>query len=188
MKHREVQCINTQSRRPLRPFHCQALSYKPHSSLPCSTRPCLQWKSSPWAECSKSCGHGVKERRVYCPEYHRCNVTLKPNNTESCTLQPCTSWVTEAWGQCSRSCGGGVQKRAVWCINEESGEEEKVSLCAKNSKPDSVQNCNPEECKTDLGLVCKKNSMSTRFCEKLKLLGRCSLRSIRKQCCVTCMM
>ncbi|XP_026096265.1 A disintegrin and metalloproteinase with thrombospondin motifs 12 [Carassius auratus] len=188
MRHREVQCINTQSRRPLRPFHCQALSYKPHSSLPCSTRPCLQWKSSPWAECSQSCGRGVKERRVYCPEYQRCNVTLKPNNTESCNLQPCTSWATEAWGQCSRSCGGGVQKRAVWCINEESGEEEKVSLCAKNSKPDSVQNCNPEECKTDLGLVCKKNSMSTRFCEKLKLLGRCSLRSIRKQCCVTCMM
>lgn len=187
MKHREVQCINTQSRRPLRPFHCQALSYKPHSSLPCSTRPCLQWKSSSWAECSKSCGHGVKERRVYCPEYQRCNVTLKPNNTESCNLQPCTSWATEAWGQCSRSCGGGMQKRAVWCKNEESGEEEKMSLCPKN-KPDSVQNCNPEECKTDLGLVCKKNSMSTRFCEKLKLLGRCSLRSIRKQCCVTCMM
>uniref|UniRef100_A0A8C1KEM8 ADAM metallopeptidase with thrombospondin type 1 motif, 12 n=1 Tax=Cyprinus carpio TaxID=7962 RepID=A0A8C1KEM8_CYPCA len=48
MKHREVQCINTQSRRPLRPFHCQALSYRPHSSLPCKTRPCLQWMSSPW--------------------------------------------------------------------------------------------------------------------------------------------
>uniref|UniRef100_A0A673HYV7 A disintegrin and metalloproteinase with thrombospondin motifs 12-like n=1 Tax=Sinocyclocheilus rhinocerous TaxID=307959 RepID=A0A673HYV7_9TELE len=183
MKHREVQCIDTQSRRLLRPFHCQALSYKPHSSLPCNTRPCLQWMSSPWAECSKSCGRGVKERRVYCPEYQRCNVTLKPNSTESCNLQPCTSWATEAWGQCSRRCGGGVQKRAVWCRNEESGEEEKMSLCAKNNKPDSVQNCNPEEC-----LVCKKNSMSTRFCEKLKLLGRCSLRSIRKQCCVTCMM
>uniref|UniRef100_A0A671QHK4 A disintegrin and metalloproteinase with thrombospondin motifs 12-like n=1 Tax=Sinocyclocheilus anshuiensis TaxID=1608454 RepID=A0A671QHK4_9TELE len=182
MKHREVQCIDTQSRCLLRPFHCQALSYKPHSSLPCNTRPCLQWMSSPWAECSKSCGRGVKESRVFCPEYQRCNVTLKPKSTESCNLQPCTSWATEAWGQCSRSCGGGVQKRAVWCRNEESGEEEKMSLCAKNNKPDSVQNCNPEEC-----LVCKKNSMSTRFCEKLKLLGRCSLRSIRKQCCVTCM-
>uniref|UniRef100_A0A671QGZ8 A disintegrin and metalloproteinase with thrombospondin motifs 12-like n=1 Tax=Sinocyclocheilus anshuiensis TaxID=1608454 RepID=A0A671QGZ8_9TELE len=181
MKHREVQCIDTQSRCLLRPFHCQALSYKPHSSLPCNTRPCLQWMSSPWAECSKSCGRGVKESRVFCPEYQRCNVTLKPKSTESCNLQPCTSWATEAWGQCSRSCGGGVQKRAVWCRNEESGEEEKMSLCAKNNKPDSVQNCNPEEC-----LVCKKNSMSTRFCEKLKLLGRCSLRSIRKQCCVTC--
>uniref|UniRef100_A0A671Q8U0 A disintegrin and metalloproteinase with thrombospondin motifs 12-like n=1 Tax=Sinocyclocheilus anshuiensis TaxID=1608454 RepID=A0A671Q8U0_9TELE len=151
MKHREVQCIDTQSRCLLRPFHCQALSYKPHSSLPCNTRPCLQWMSSPWAECSKSCGRGVKESRVFCPEYQRCNVTLKPKSTESCNLQPCTSWATEAWGQCSRSCGGGVQKRAVWCRNEESGEEEKMSLCAKNNKPDSVQNCNPEECKTDLG-------------------------------------
>uniref|UniRef100_A0A8C1XV76 ADAM metallopeptidase with thrombospondin type 1 motif, 12 n=1 Tax=Cyprinus carpio TaxID=7962 RepID=A0A8C1XV76_CYPCA len=49
-KHREVHCFDTQSRRPLRPFHCQALSYKPHSSLPCSTQPCLQWMLSPWGE------------------------------------------------------------------------------------------------------------------------------------------
>uniref|UniRef100_A0A8C0Y3X9 ADAM metallopeptidase with thrombospondin type 1 motif, 12 n=1 Tax=Cyprinus carpio carpio TaxID=630221 RepID=A0A8C0Y3X9_CYPCA len=184
-KHREVHCFDTQSRRPLRPFHCQALSYKPHSSLPCSTQPCLQWMLSPWGECSKSCGRGVKERRVYCTVYQRCNITLKPNNTESCHLQPCTSWATEAWAQCSRSCGGGVQKRAVRCINEESGEEEKTSLCAKNNKPDSVS---PQVHTGDLAEKPQKNSMSTRFCEKLKLLGRCSLRSIRKQCCVTCLM
>ncbi|XP_051552292.1 A disintegrin and metalloproteinase with thrombospondin motifs 12-like [Myxocyprinus asiaticus] len=188
MKHRDVQCIDTQSRRPLRPFHCQVLSYKPPSSLPCYTRPCLQWKYSLWGKCSKSCGQGLKKRLVYCPEYQRCNITLKPNSTESCSLQPCTSWTTETWSQCSRSCGGGVRKRAVRCVNEESGDEEKTSVCAQNNKPDTVQICNPEECKPDLGLVCKKNSMSTRFCEKLELLGRCSLRSIRKQCCVTCMM
>uniref|UniRef100_A0A9J8AQG5 ADAM metallopeptidase with thrombospondin type 1 motif, 12 n=1 Tax=Cyprinus carpio carpio TaxID=630221 RepID=A0A9J8AQG5_CYPCA len=167
-KHREVHCFDTQSRRPLRPFHCQALSYKPHSSLPCSTQPCLQWMLSPWGECSKSCGRGVKERRVYCTVYQRCNITLKPNNTESCHLQPCTSWATEAWAQCSRSCGGGVQKRAVRCINEESGEEEKTSLCAKNNKPDSVQDCNPQECKTDLGklyyiISLKKTKLTTLF-------------------------
>lgn len=37
------------------------------------------------------------------------------------------------------------------------------------------------------GPVCRKNSMSSRFCAKLKLLGRCGLRSVQKQCCVTCM-
>lgn len=36
------------------------------------------------------------------------------------------------------------------------------------------------------GPVCRKNSMSSRFCAKLKLLGRCGLRSVQKQCCVTC--
>ncbi len=36
------------------------------------------------------------------------------------------------------------------------------------------------------GPVCRKNTMSSRFCDKLKLLGRCSLRSVQKQCCVTC--
>lgn len=36
------------------------------------------------------------------------------------------------------------------------------------------------------GPVCRKNTMSSRFCDKLKLLGRCSLRSVQKQCCATC--
>ena len=36
------------------------------------------------------------------------------------------------------------------------------------------------------GPVCRKNTMSSRFCDKLKLLGRCSLRSVQRQCCVTC--
>ncbi|KAI7813138.1 putative A disintegrin and metalloproteinase with thrombospondin motifs 12, partial [Triplophysa rosa] len=188
VKHRDVQCIDTQSGRPLRPFHCQALSYKPSSSAPCNTQACLQWKMSPWGECSESCGQGWRKRLVYCSEYHRCNITIKPDSTEPCHLQPCTRWLSDTWSPCSRSCGGGLQKRVVKCVNQETGEEEKTSLCARNTQPDSVETCNTDRCKTEPGPVCKKNSMSARFCEKLKLLGRCSLRSILKQCCVTCMM
>ncbi|XP_030647560.1 A disintegrin and metalloproteinase with thrombospondin motifs 12-like [Chanos chanos] len=187
-RHRDVQCIDTQSKRPLRPFHCQALTYRPPSTLPCNTRPCLQWRLSPWGKCSRSCGGGQRERLVYCPQFQRCNVTLKPNSTEPCNVQACVSWSTSPWQQCSKMCGGGVQKRPVRCVNKRSGQQEENSLCVKNSKPHPVQKCNLQDCKINSGVMCKKNSMSSRFCEKLKLLGRCSLRSVRKQCCATCMM
>ncbi|XP_031426378.1 A disintegrin and metalloproteinase with thrombospondin motifs 12 isoform X2 [Clupea harengus] len=187
MRHRDVQCLDTQSKRPLRPFHCQALTHKPPSSLPCSTLPCLQWKSSPWGKCSKSCGGGLRERLVYCPAFHRCDTTQRPNFTEPCNQQPCTHWDAETWAECSQSCGGGVRSRGIRCVNDESGEEERAGLCGRSSRPDSSQECNPQECKTKTGPPCRKNSMSSRFCAKLKLLGRCTLRSVQKQCCVTCM-
>ncbi|KAI4890720.1 hypothetical protein NFI96_024098, partial [Prochilodus magdalenae] len=184
---RDVQCVDPQNGRALRPFHCQAQSPRPPRTLPCSTRPCLRWAHLPWGSCSRSCGEGVKERLVFCPEDGRCNDTLRPNGTAPCNLQPCVTWTADPWQECSVSCGGGVQKRVIRCMNEDSGEEERSGLCLKNNKPESVRKCSLDECGTNSDLpACKRNSMSGRFCDKLKLLGRCVLRSIRRQCCLTC--
>ncbi|XP_060763669.1 A disintegrin and metalloproteinase with thrombospondin motifs 7 [Neoarius graeffei] len=176
MKYRNVQCVDSQSRRVLRPFHC--------SDQP--SPPTLQWKHTHWGQCSKSCGGGVMERSVFCPEPERCNASLRPESSAPCNLEPCVSWVTEPWQQCSESCGGGVQKRVIRCVSEGSLEEVKSSLCLKNDKPESLRVCGEEECRPER--VCKRDSMSTRFCSRLKLLGRCVLNSIRKQCCLTCVM
>ncbi|KAG7481568.1 hypothetical protein MATL_G00067570 [Megalops atlanticus] len=186
VKQRDVQCIDTQSKRQLRPFHCQALAYKPPSSQPCSPQPCQEWHHSPWGKCSKTCGEGMRERLVYCPEYNRCNPNQRPNSTEPCNQQQCSQWVTEPWEECTVSCGGGVQHRVVRCTSGEPGMSESSAPCQKSTRPDSFQKCNLQECKKKQVPWCSKDSMSTRFCEKLKLLGRCSLSSIRKQCCVTC--
>ncbi|KAJ8262663.1 hypothetical protein COCON_G00151200 [Conger conger] len=187
-KVREVQCVDSQSKRPLRPFHCQALAHKPQSSLPCAPLPCLDWHTSPWGKCSKSCGEGLRERLVYCPEFNRCVPAGRPNSTEVCNLHQCSQWVSGDWEKCTASCGGGVQHRVVKCVNTD--KEVKAgasgSQCEKSTRPDSFRKCNLKECKRKPVLWCSKDSMSTRFCEKLKLLGRCSLSSIRKQCCVTC--
>uniref|UniRef100_UPI0037E80270 A disintegrin and metalloproteinase with thrombospondin motifs 12-like n=1 Tax=Semicossyphus pulcher TaxID=241346 RepID=UPI0037E80270 len=185
-RYREVQCIDSQNKRPLRPFHCQAVSSRPLSTLTCPHKPCMTWSTSPWGPCSGSCGEGVRERLVYCPEPHRCSTTLKPNSTQPCSLKPCTHWKSENWEECSVSCGGGQQQREVNCVSERDLAVMPNSLCEKISKPETLRKCNTQECKTNTGPACKKNTMSSRFCDKLKLLGRCSLRSVQRQCCVTC--
>ncbi|XP_028269800.1 A disintegrin and metalloproteinase with thrombospondin motifs 12-like [Parambassis ranga] len=185
-RYRDVQCVDSQSKRPLRPFHCQAVSSRPISSLTCPHKPCMTWSVSPWGPCSGSCGEGVMERLVYCPEPHRCSTTLRPNSTELCSLKPCSYWKTEDWEECSVSCGGGQQERAVHCVSEQDLAIMPNSLCEKISKPETLRKCNMQECKTNTGPVCRKNTMSSRFCDKLKLLGRCLLRSVQRQCCVTC--
>ncbi|XP_027023678.2 A disintegrin and metalloproteinase with thrombospondin motifs 7 isoform X2 [Tachysurus fulvidraco] len=176
LKYRDVQCVDSQSGRVLRPFHC--------SEQP--SPPTVQWKHTRWGQCSQSCGSGVMERSVFCPEPGRCDASLRPESSAPCNLQPCVSWATEPWQQCSKSCGGGVQKRLIRCVSEASGEEVKSSLCLKNDKPESFRTCGDEECRAER--VCKRNSMSTGFCSTLKLLGRCVLNSVRKQCCLTCAM
>uniref|UniRef100_A0A4W5KAS0 ADAM metallopeptidase with thrombospondin type 1 motif, 12 n=1 Tax=Hucho hucho TaxID=62062 RepID=A0A4W5KAS0_9TELE len=174
-KQREVQCVDEQKGRPLRPFHCQVLSSRPPSTLSCRPQPCQPWRTSPWGQCSRSCGGGLRERLVYCPEPQRCSATQRPNDTETCNLQPCSYWDPQDWEECSVSCGEGLQHRVVRCVVEDSD-----SYIAVELSQCSVLCC---DC---VGPLCRKNSMSSRFCDKLKLLGRCSLRSIQKQCCITC--
>lgn len=187
-RHRDVQCVDSQYKRPLRPFHCQAQSSKPISTLTCPRKLCLSWSTSPWGPCSGSCGNGVRERLVFCPEPHHCSEPLRPNSTEACSLKPCVHWKSHDWNECSVSCADGQQQREVTCVSVDDMALMPNNLCEKMSKPDSLRKCNVQECKssTNTGSVCKKNTMSSRFCDKLKLLGRCTLRSIQRQCCVTC--
>uniref|UniRef100_A0A665WJ41 A disintegrin and metalloproteinase with thrombospondin motifs 12-like n=1 Tax=Echeneis naucrates TaxID=173247 RepID=A0A665WJ41_ECHNA len=168
-RYRDVQCVDSQSKRPLRPFHCQAVSSRPLSTLTCPYKPCLNWSISPWGPCSGSCGEGIRERLVFCPQPHRCSSTLRPNGTEPCSLKPCLQWKAGQWEKCSVSCGGGQQLRKVSCVSDRDLAVMPNSLCENISKPEILRKCNMQECKTTT--VCRKNTMSSRFCDKLKLLG-----------------
>uniref|UniRef100_A0A674AK10 ADAM metallopeptidase with thrombospondin type 1 motif, 12 n=1 Tax=Salmo trutta TaxID=8032 RepID=A0A674AK10_SALTR len=149
-RQREVQCVDGQKGRPLRPFHCQALSSRPPSTLSCHPQPCQPWRTSPWGQCSRSCGGGLWERLVYCPEPQRCSATQRPNDTETCNLQPCSYWDPQDWEKCSVSCGGGMQHRVVPCVVEDSSSVEN-SLCDQSNRPDTIRTCNLQECKTNTG-------------------------------------
>uniref|UniRef100_A0A8K9WL72 Peptidase M12B domain-containing protein n=1 Tax=Oncorhynchus mykiss TaxID=8022 RepID=A0A8K9WL72_ONCMY len=180
---REIQCFDTRDQRPLRPFHCQTVSTRPVTRMPCLPQPCLDWYSSSWGQCSEVCGGGEQQRLVTCPEEDRCDEDHLPSNIQACNSQPCTQWVTGSWGQCSASCGGGVQRRLVKCVNTktEPEEEEDHAQCDSEPWPENSQKCNLNE-----WLTCLRDRLTFRFCQTLQWLGRCHLPAVRTQCCKTC--
>ncbi|NXS63893.1 ATS7 metalloproteinase, partial [Brachypteracias leptosomus] len=187
-KVRDVHCIDTRDQRLLRPFHCQAVLYKPPTELPCQSTPCLDWYTSSWRECSEACGGGEQERLVTCPELGRCEETSRPNTTRPCNTHPCTTWVVGSWGECTAPCGGGIQRRQVKCINTKTGlAEEDSSLCDHEPWPESTQKCNPQDCESsEGGFVCERDRLTFSFCQTLRVLGRCHLPTVHLQCCRSC--
>uniref|UniRef100_A0A8D0EJV5 ADAM metallopeptidase with thrombospondin type 1 motif 7 n=1 Tax=Strix occidentalis caurina TaxID=311401 RepID=A0A8D0EJV5_STROC len=188
VKVRDVHCVDTRDQRLLRPFHCQAVLYKPLAQLPCQSTPCLNWYTSSWRECSESCGGGEQERLVTCPELGRCEETSRPNATRPCNTHPCTTWVMGSWGECTAACGGGIQRRQVKCINTKTGlAEEDSSLCDHEPWPESTQKCNPQDCESsESGFVCERDRLTFGFCQTLRVLGRCHLPTVHLQCCRSC--
>uniref|UniRef100_A0A3Q3FUL3 ADAM metallopeptidase with thrombospondin type 1 motif 7 n=1 Tax=Labrus bergylta TaxID=56723 RepID=A0A3Q3FUL3_9LABR len=188
-KSREVQCFDMRDQRPLRPFHCRAMSSRPQSHMHCNTQLCLDWYASSWGECSEVCGGGEQQRIVACPEEDRCDTELQPSNFQSCNTQPCAQWLTGSWGQCSASCGGGVQRRLIKCVNTkgETNEEVDQAECDHEPQPETTRKCNSQECvSAPSGAVCLRDRLTSRFCQTLRWLGRCHLPNVRAQCCKSC--
>ncbi|KAM5291756.1 LOW QUALITY PROTEIN: A disintegrin and metalloproteinase with thrombospondin motifs 7 [Ctenodactylus gundi] len=184
---RDVQCVDTQDLRPLRPFHCQPWPSKPPTRRPCGNQPCLSWYISSWRECSEACGGGEQQRLVTCPEPGLCEEALRPNATRPCNTHPCTQWVVGPWGQCSAFCGGGIQRRLVKCVNTQTGlPEEDSDQCGHEAWPESSRPCGTEDCEITEPPRCERDRLSLGFCEMLRLLGRCQQPTIRAQCCHSC--
>lgn len=183
---RDVQCVDTRDLRPLRPFHCRPGPAQPPARQPCGTQPCLSWYTSSWRECSEACGGGEQQRLVTCPEPGLCPEAWRPNSTRPCNTHPCTQWVVGPWGECSAPCGGGVQRRVIQCVNTHRGlPEEDSGRCGH--EPESARPCGTRDCEiSEQRRRCELDRLPFSSCERLRLLGRCRLPSIRAQCCLTC--
>ncbi|XP_078107625.1 ADAMTS-like protein 2 [Sander vitreus] len=68
-------------------------SEKPEEENTCFERPCFKWYTTPWSECTKTCGVGVRMRDVKCYQSRElvrgCDPLTKPVAKQTCTLQPC---------------------------------------------------------------------------------------------------
>nr|XP_046202184.1 A disintegrin and metalloproteinase with thrombospondin motifs 18-like [Oncorhynchus gorbuscha] len=150
--------------------------HKPKAQETCVVRRCpkndrLQWFTTPWGECSTSCGPGVRSRELRCRErdsqggytefpMRRCRNLPKPSGElqQTCSMGPCPEprpvvpgrtasavvlgWYSSPWQQCSVSCGGGVQSRSIQCLRQ----GRPAAGCLNPQRPITSRACNTHFC------------------------------------------
>ncbi|XP_077162842.1 ADAMTS-like protein 2 isoform X3 [Paroedura picta] len=94
VKKRIVLCLEviTGKIRTRNPSECDSTK-KPSEETTCFERPCFKWYTTPWSECTKTCGIGVRMRDVKCYQgrdlVRGCDPLVKPVGKQTCDLQPC---------------------------------------------------------------------------------------------------
>ncbi|XP_058163614.1 A disintegrin and metalloproteinase with thrombospondin motifs 12 [Dasypus novemcinctus] len=187
-KIREIQCVDGREQRSLRPFHCHFLAgFPPPLSASCNPEPCEAWQAEPWSQCSRTCGGGVQERQVSCPGGF-CDWKKRPVSTAPCNRHPCCHWATGTWDLCTTSCGGGLQKRTVHCVSSKDNKtkDQDQCLCDHEPRPPEFQECNQQACRKSTDILCTKDKLSASFCQTLKTMKKCSMPTVRAQCCLSC--
>lgn len=94
VKKRLVLCMELANGKPqMRSGSECGLARKPPEESTCFERPCFKWYTSPWSECTKTCGVGVRMRDVKCYQgtdiVRGCDPLVKPVGRQACDLQPC---------------------------------------------------------------------------------------------------
>nr|XP_057927820.1 ADAMTS-like protein 2 [Doryrhamphus excisus] len=94
VKRRIVQCVGISDGK-FQIFDDEACGAgeKPEDENTCFERPCFKWYATPWSECTKTCGVGVRMRDVKCYQERElvrgCDPLTKPVSKQTCSLQPC---------------------------------------------------------------------------------------------------
>ncbi|XP_032021459.1 ADAMTS-like protein 2 isoform X5 [Hylobates moloch] len=94
VKKRLVLCMELANGKPQTRSGSECgLAKKPAEESTCFERPCFKWYTSPWSECTKTCGVGVRMRDVKCYQgtdiVRGCDPLVKPVGRQACDLQPC---------------------------------------------------------------------------------------------------
>ncbi|XP_065652500.1 A disintegrin and metalloproteinase with thrombospondin motifs 6 isoform X3 [Hydra vulgaris] len=144
------------------------------------------WRSTPWTQCSKSCGGGLKTRKVTCERVNsdgsvvdapplECSYLAPIDSSQQCNSDIlCPVWVLN-FTSCSKSCGGGTKMPFLYCYSP-SIQNLLDSQCNVTSKPViklDAQECNQEPCDYNNWVVVKSQCSVT--CGK-------GLRSLHLEC------
>ncbi|XP_035591104.1 ADAMTS-like protein 2 [Oncorhynchus keta] len=94
VKRRIVQCAGiTAGKFQTHDDEACGASKRPEDENTCFERPCFKWYTTPWSECTKTCGVGVRMRDVKCYQGREivrgCDPLTKPVAKQTCALQPC---------------------------------------------------------------------------------------------------
>ena len=112
---------------------------------------------TPFGDCDKTCGDGVKKRTRACtnppPQYNGKVCEGATEETQACNIKPCpvdggfSNW--GAFGECDKTCGTGVRKRSRTCTNPAPANEGKA--CEGPSEEE--EKCNTQPCPVDGGFT-----------------------------------
>ncbi|XP_037832326.1 ADAMTS-like protein 1 isoform X3 [Kryptolebias marmoratus] len=118
------------------------------------------WDARDWGECSRTCGGGVRRRRVLCKQRLADGGVLElpdsfcppsvPVNQSSCGGRDCPpQWVTTDWSQCSVTCGNGVQTLGAVC-KKQGGDGQFWTVdpgnCSVTDRPIRIRQCFLKPC------------------------------------------
>uniref|UniRef100_A0A7M5V8I3 A disintegrin and metalloproteinase with thrombospondin motifs 9 n=2 Tax=Clytia hemisphaerica TaxID=252671 RepID=A0A7M5V8I3_9CNID len=110
----------------------------------------VKWLSGAWGKCSRTCGHGYRERITACVSNNAivtdsyCDPSKKPVSRELCNTFPCPFWRHGAWSKCTLPCGNGTQTRLVLCGFN--GAIVSNMQCDPSQKPSDRRRCNQHRC------------------------------------------
>lgn len=110
---------------------------------------------TPFGDCDKTCGDGVKKRTRSCtnppPQNEGKNCEGPTEETQACNVKPCpvdggfSEW--GAFGQCDKPCGTGVRKRTRTCTNPPPANGGKSC----DGPLEEEEKCNTQPCPVDGG-------------------------------------
>ncbi|XP_067660632.1 A disintegrin and metalloproteinase with thrombospondin motifs 15-like [Haliotis asinina] len=146
LAYRTVQCLQYKAgqRQVLDDNQCNPDS-RPVTSKSCGSQPCpTMWRTDPWADCSRTCGMGVRRRAVRCvmntspptqvPDSY-CEPSDEPSISETCQEATCSTSPeedegTQQWGDRSVYDQSAFQEeshmRGGEVTPEEDGERQKI--------------------------------------------------------------
>ncbi|XP_008163635.2 ADAMTS-like protein 3 isoform X1 [Chrysemys picta bellii] len=156
---RRLQCVNSEEQK-VNESLCEDRQKPVVSYQSCNIHDCpARWVTSPWSECSASCGNGFQQRQVTCQQAKANGTTLmlspvacvdkdSPLGKKMCTVHSCTEWMIQSWGQCSGRCVGhavGLQHRHIICQHR-NGSVVPDSYCDERKRSAVRRNCSSEMC------------------------------------------